>query len=78
METNLTSLELFVIAKVKEKRIERGLTQEKLSLALNKGVGYIGDREAPSKDAKYNIRILNDIAKILDCSPRDFFPELPL
>lgn len=78
METNLTSLELFVIAKVKEKRIERGLTQEKLSLALNKGVGYIGDREAPSKDAKYNIRILNNIAKILDCSPKDFFPELPL
>ena len=78
METNLTSLELFVIAKVKEKRIERRLTQEKLSLALNKGVGYIGDREAPSKDAKYNIRILNDIAKILDCSPKDFFPDLPL
>ena len=78
MATKLTEIELFVIAKVKEIRIFKGLSQEKLSLALNKGVGFIGDREAPSKSAKYNINSLNEIAKVLECSPKDFWPNEPI
>ena len=78
MATKLTRIELYVIQRVKEVRISRGLSQEKLSLALNKGVGFIGDREAPSKSAKYNINHLNEIAKVLNCSPKDFWPECPI
>ena len=78
MATKLTDIELFVIGKVREIRMVKGLTQENLSLQLNKGVGFIGDREAPSKNAKYNIKNLNEIAKILNCSPKDFWPEKPL
>ncbi|MEH6679814.1 MAG: helix-turn-helix transcriptional regulator [Sediminicola sp.] len=78
MPAKLTEIELFIIAKVKEIRLAKGLSQEKLSLALDKGVGFIGDREAPSKSAKYNIKNLNEIAKILKCSPKDFWPHKPL
>ena len=75
MTTKLTEIELFVITRVKEIRIDKGFSQEKLSLSLNKGVGFIGDREAPSKNAKYNVKNLNDIAKVLGCSPKDFWPD---
>ncbi|MEZ7496592.1 XRE family transcriptional regulator [Leeuwenhoekiella aequorea] len=78
MSTKLNEIELFIIAKVKDLRISRGFSQENLSLQLNKGVGFIGDREAPSKNAKYNVRNLNDIAKVLKCSPKDFWPDEPL
>ena len=78
MATKLTEIELYIIARVREIRIDRGLSQEKLSLALNKGVGFIGDREAPSKSAKYNIKNLNEMAKILNCSPKDFWPDEPI
>lgn len=74
----LTEIELLIISRVKEIRKEKGFTQERLSLSLGKGVGFIGDIEAPSKKAKYNINHLNDIAKILNCSPKDFWPEKAL
>jgi len=74
----LSKIELYVIQRVKELREDRGLTQMELSLKLGKGVGFIGDIEAPSKTAKYNIKHLNEIAKIFECSPKDFWPEKPL
>lgn len=74
----LTKIELYIIQRVKELREQRGMTQMELSLRLGKGVGFIGDIEAPSKKAKYNINHLNEIAKVFDCSPKDFWPENPL
>jgi len=74
----LDEIEKYIIQRVKEMREARGLTQMELSLKLGKGVGFIGDIEAPSKTAKYNIKHLNDIAKIFECSPKDFWPENPL
>lgn len=77
MNNNLFEIELYIIEKVKTIRKEKGLTQEQLSLRLDKGVGFIGDIES-SKKAKYNIKHLNEIAKILQCSPKDFWPDKPL
>ncbi|MFT3793760.1 helix-turn-helix domain-containing protein [Flavobacterium sp.] len=74
----LTEIELYIIQRVKEIRESRGLTQLDLSTRMGKGVGFIGDIEAPSKKAKYNIKHLNEIAKILECSPKDFWPEKAL
>lgn len=74
----LSEIDKFVIGRVREFREARGMTQMELSLKLGKGVGFIGDIEAPSKMAKYNVGHLNEIAKILKCSPKEFWPEKPL
>ncbi len=78
MHESLDDIERFLIKKVKELREKKGLSQVSLSLALGKSTTFISDIEAPSKKAKYNIKHLNDIAKILGCSPKDFWPEKPL
>lgn len=77
MHSSLSEIEIYIIQRVKTIRKEKGLTQEQLSLKLDKGVGFIGDIES-SKKAKYNIKHLNEIARVLECSPKDFWPEKPL
>lgn len=74
----LTNIELHIIRRVREIRVEKGLSQEQLSLALGKNNSFISHVEAPSKTAKYNIQHLNEIAKIFCCSPKDFWPDHPL
>lgn len=78
MHESLDEIERFIIKQVKELRENKGLSQVSLSLALGKSTTFISDIEAPSKKAKYNIKHLNEIAKILECSPRAFWPEKPL
>lgn len=75
MSEKLTQIELYIISEVRKMREARGMSQMELSLKLGKGVGFIGDIEAPSKMAKYNLKHLNEIAKIFNCSPKDFWPE---
>jgi len=78
MHESLDEIEHFVIKKVKEIREKKGISQVALSLAIGKSTTFISDIEAPSKKAKYNIKHLNQLAKILECSPKDFFPDKPL
>jgi transcriptional regulator with XRE-family HTH domain len=69
------TIDEFVIAKVKEMRQLREISQAALADYLNISRGFIGDVENPKKRSKYNLKMLNEIAKILDCSIRDFLPE---
>ena len=39
---------------------------------------FIGQVESPKYNIKYNPHHINEIAKYLGCSPRDFLPENPL
>jgi ribosome-binding protein aMBF1 (putative translation factor) len=78
MHESLDEIERLVIIRVKEIRERKGLSQVSLSLAIGKSTTFISDIEAPSKKAKYNIKHLNEIAKILECSPKDFWPDKPL
>lgn len=78
MHESLNEIERYVISKVKEIRETKKITQEDLSLSIGKNIGFISQIEAPSKKAKYNIVHLNLIAKVLNCSPKDFLPEKPL
>lgn len=75
MHESFDEIERFIISKVKEIRDSKGITQEQLSLALGKNISYISQIEATSKTAKYNISMLNLIAIVLDCSPKEFWPE---
>ena len=78
MHESLDEIERFIISKVREMREAQGVTQEQLSLSLGKNITFISQIEAPSKKAKYNVIHLNEIAKVLECSPRAFWPEEPL
>jgi transcriptional regulator with XRE-family HTH domain len=64
-----------VIEKVKEMREEKNLSQADLAFELGVSVGFIGQVESPRYAAHYNLKHLNDLAKILKCSPRDFLPK---
>lgn len=77
MHESLDKIERYVISKVREIREAKGFTQENLSLSIGKNITFISQVEAPSKKAKYNIIHLNEIAKALDCSPKEFWPEKP-
>lgn len=73
-----TSIEQHVINSVKEKRIEKGHSQRDLAYLLEVSLGFIGDVENPKRRAKYNLNHINKLAKILECSPKDFLPSKPL
>lgn len=74
----VTKIEKYIIEKVKEKRSELGLTQIVLSQKLNMSDSFVGHVETPNRRAKYNINHLNELAKIFNCSSKDFWPEKPL
>jgi transcriptional regulator with XRE-family HTH domain len=77
-EIQKNKVDWFIVNKVKEIRTKKGLSQEDLAAHLNISAAYIGQVESPNFRAKYKTLHLNELAKLLDCSPRDFWPEKPL
>lgn len=73
-----SEIEKFVIARVREFRLRKKISQEKLSLCIGVSHSFVGNVESPKQPDKYNISHLNEIAKVLECSIKDFFPEKPL
>lgn len=73
-----SKIDIFVIDLVKEKRIEKNLSQADLAYELEVSVGFIGMVESPNYSTHYNLKHLNDLAKILKCSPQDFLPKKPV
>ena len=73
-----TDIDIFVINKVKERRIELNLSQVDIASELGMSVGFIGKVESGRYPTHYNLKHLNELAKILNCSPQDFLPEKPL
>ncbi|MCO5238330.1 MAG: helix-turn-helix domain-containing protein [Chitinophagaceae bacterium] len=71
-------IEKYVINKVKQRRTDLGISQAELAHLLDVSEGFIGNIENPNYPEKYNLRHLNDLAKILKCSPKDFLPDKPL
>jgi transcriptional regulator with XRE-family HTH domain len=77
-EIQKNKVDWFIVNKVKEIRTKKGLSQEDLAAHLNISAAYIGQVESPNFRAKYKTLHLNELAKLLDCSPRDFWPEKAL
>jgi transcriptional regulator with XRE-family HTH domain len=73
-----SKIDQFTINKVREKRIEKNISQADLAFELGISVGFIGKVESSKYPAHYNIKHLNDLARILNCSPQDFLPNKPL
>ncbi len=76
--TQKSKIDLYVINKVKEMRIAVNLSQANLAYELGVGAGFIGKVKSMAYSTHYNLKILNNIAKILECCPQDFFPKQPL
>ena len=74
----LTEIERYIMEKVKEKRKELKMTQAHLSFLLEKNDSFVAQVEANQNRLKYNINHVNALAKIFNCSPRDFLPENPV
>ena len=72
-----TKIDIFVINKVKEKRTNIGLSQLAIANELGVSVGFIGKVESVKYPTHYNLKHLNDLAKILNCSPQEFLPIKP-
>ena len=76
-----TQIEQYIIDRIRERREILGISQENLAFSLGfESQGYISKIEStnPKYDDSYNISHLYEIAKILQCSPKDFWPEIPL
>ena len=73
-----SKIDLFVINKVRERRLEKNISQADLAYDLGMSVGFIGKVESSKYPSHYNIKHLNQLAKILECSPQDFLPKKPL
>ena len=71
-------IEKYVIDKVRERRIELKISQAALAQLMEVSEGFIGNVENPNYPEKYNLRHINELAKILKCSPKDFMPEKAL
>jgi transcriptional regulator with XRE-family HTH domain len=74
----VSAIEQYVIDRVRERRKKLKISQEDLAVDLGYTRGFIGNVENPKYKDKYNLDHLNRIAKILECSPKDFLPENPL
>ncbi len=70
-------INIYVINKVREKRLEKNISQADMAFELGMSVGFIGKIESPNYPTHYNIKHLNQLARILECSPQDFLPKKP-
>ena len=77
-KSNTREIDQYVIGKVREMRVKLEISQAELAQLLDVSEGFIGNIESPNYRAKYNIHHLNELAKIFNCSPRDFLPDKPL
>jgi transcriptional regulator with XRE-family HTH domain len=73
-----SKIDQYVINKVKDRRLEKNVSQADLAYELGMSVGFIGKVESSKYPSHYNIKHLNLLAKILECSPQDFLPKKPL
>ncbi|MBL7739080.1 MAG: helix-turn-helix transcriptional regulator [Chitinophagaceae bacterium] len=73
-----SKIDIYVIDRVKEKRVEKNLSQADLAYELEVSVGFIGMVESSKYDTHYNLKHLNDLARILKCSPQEFLPKKSL
>lgn len=73
-----SKFETFIINKILEVRIEKGLTQEDIAIILNVSRGFIGQIESSNFPTKYSLDQINLLAKEFKCSPKDFMPDKPV
>jgi DNA-binding Xre family transcriptional regulator len=74
----LTKTESYIIEQVKKRRNEKGISQMELSQKLGLSSSFVSHVESSKRRAKYNVNHLNELARIFECSPKDFWPDKPI
>ena len=71
-----SEIDLFVIKKIKAKRLELDISQRGIADILEVSAGFIGQVESKKYDVKYSVHQIYLIAKEFECSVADFFPPI--
>ncbi len=74
-------IEQYTIDRIREIRIAKNKSQADIAYGIGfESTAYVGEIESsnPENSEAYNIDHLNAIAKVLECSPKDFWPEKPI
>lgn len=73
-----SEIQWYIILEIKKRRKKLKMSQRYIADCLNVSRSFIRDIENPKRDSAYNVEHINDIAKVLGCSPRELWPEKPL
>ncbi|WP_245977419.1 helix-turn-helix domain-containing protein [Albibacterium indicum] len=71
-----SDVDIYLIERVKELRVEKGISQAQLAHLLDVSTGYIGHVESSKDRAKYNLNMLVKLAKVLECTYDDLLPPV--
>ncbi|MEC5143077.1 helix-turn-helix transcriptional regulator [Chitinophaga sp. 212800010-3] len=71
----ISAIDSYVTGQVKKRREELKLSQEDLSFRLNKSEGYISQFESHKRGKAFSVRMINELARALECSPKYFMPD---
>lgn len=74
-QSGISYIEAFVIDKVKDMRKSKNISQAELAHLLDVSEGFIGNIESTNYRAKYSLYHIEQLAKIFNCSPKDFLPD---
>ena len=71
-----SKIDLFVITRIKERRMRENISQRGLAAILDCSPSFIGQIESEKFDVKYSVHQVFLVAQFFECSPAEFFPPI--
>lgn len=71
-----SKIDLFVITRIKERRMQKNISQRGLAAILDCSPSFIGQVESEKFDVKYSVYQVFLVAQFFECSPAEFFPPI--
>lgn len=71
-----SKIDLFVITRIKERRMQKNISQRGLAAILDCSPSFIGQVESEKFDVKYSVHQVFLVAQFFECSPAEFFPPI--
>ena len=71
-----SKIDVFVITRIKERRMQKNISQRGLAAILDCSPSFIGQVESEKFDVKYSVHQVFLVAQFFECSPAEFFPPI--
>ena len=71
-----SKIDLFVITRIKERRMQKNISQRGLAAILDCSPSFIGQVESEKFDVKYSVHQVFLVAQFFEYSPAEFFPPI--